>query len=90
MTESRPLVDAKTAFASLDLDFNHGFGLGEEGMSMSAGLSPGMAPRTSDSDVSASEKLMEDMAQGAVVDVNISLCNTSWPTATQRRSSSRR
>ncbi|RDX39629.1 hypothetical protein OH76DRAFT_662268, partial [Lentinus brumalis] len=30
----RPLMDAKTAFAGLDLDFEHGFALGEEGMSV--------------------------------------------------------
>ena len=64
-------MDAKTAFAGLELDFEHGFGLGEEGMSVSAGL----ASRAKHSsmhlgDVSALDKLMEDMAQGAGVGVS--------------------
>ena len=69
-------MDAKTAFAGLDLDFEHGFALGEEGMSVSAGLGTGMTARARHSsmhlgDVSALDKLMEDMAHGAGVDVNL-------------------
>ncbi|KAI0752981.1 hypothetical protein C8Q80DRAFT_1267434 [Daedaleopsis nitida] len=72
-------MDAKRAFAGLELDFEHGFGLGEEGMSVSAGLGIGMGARAKHSsmhlgDVSALDKLMEDMAQGAGVEVNM---NTS-------------
>ena len=68
-------MDAKKAFEGLDLDFEHGFGLGEEGMSVSAGL----ASRAKHSsmhlgDVSALDKLMEDMAQGGGVGVS---ANTS-------------
>ena len=68
-------MDAKHAFAGLELDFEHGFGLGEEGMSMSAGL---MSARPKSSsmhlgDVSALDKLMEDMAQGAGVEVPANL-----------------
>lgn len=72
-------MDAKRAFAGLELDFEHGFGLGEEGMSMSAGLM-GSRPKHSSmylGDVSALDKLMEDMAQGAGVDVSASANNTS-------------
>ncbi|CDO76943.1 hypothetical protein BN946_scf184709.g5 [Trametes cinnabarina] len=36
-SEGTPM-DAKRAFEGLELDFEHGFGLGEEGMSVSAGL----------------------------------------------------
>ncbi|RPD53327.1 hypothetical protein L226DRAFT_540672 [Lentinus tigrinus ALCF2SS1-7] len=79
---SRPAMDAKTAFEGLDLDFGRGFALGEEGMSVSAGLGTGMTARAKHSsmhlgDVSALDKLMEDMAQGAGVDVNVSLGNVS-------------
>ncbi|EIW54561.1 uncharacterized protein TRAVEDRAFT_173778 [Trametes versicolor FP-101664 SS1] len=74
-------MDAKRAFEGLDLDFEHGFALGDEGMSVSAGLgmramvarhaSPTPAARESGvhlGDVSALDRLMEDMAQGAQVD----------------------
>ena len=70
-------MDAKRAFAGLELDFEHGFGLGEEGMSVSAGLGVGIAARAkrhsrSESlhggvhlgDVSALDRLMEDIGQG--------------------------
>ncbi|RDX41409.1 hypothetical protein OH76DRAFT_1489500 [Lentinus brumalis] len=77
----RPLMDAKTAFAGLDLDFEHGFALGEEGMSVSAGLGTGVTARARHSgmhlgEVSALDKLMEDMAQGAGVDVNASVVSS--------------
>ena len=75
-----PKMDAKHAFAGLDLDFEHGFGLGEEGMSVSAGLGVGIAARAkrhsrSESihggvhlgDVSALDRLMEDIGHGAGV-----------------------
>ncbi|KAI0665699.1 hypothetical protein C8Q78DRAFT_1157498 [Trametes maxima] len=97
-------MDAKRAFEGLELDFEHGFGLGEEGMSVSAGLgtrsfsrhagpSPGAgaAPGLGDraivpeqaasprrgsmhlGDVSALDRLMEDMAQGAPMDTTADL-----------------
>ncbi|KAI0827839.1 hypothetical protein BC628DRAFT_1409423 [Trametes gibbosa] len=98
---------AKGVFEGLDLDFGQGFALGEEGMSVSAGLGihsmvsrhtdlvlgPGAAPGLREratspltaastpihnlsvrdssmhlGDVSALDKLMEDMAQGAQTD----------------------
>ncbi len=64
-------MDAKTAFAGLDLDFEHGFALGEKGMRVSAGLGPGVTARVRHSGmhlgkVSRLDKLMEDMAQGGV------------------------
>ncbi|TBU23853.1 hypothetical protein BD311DRAFT_703183 [Dichomitus squalens] len=74
-------MDAKRAFAGLELDFEHGFGLGEEGMSVSAGLGVGIAARAkrhsrSESvhggvhlgDVSALDRLMEDIGHGAGAD----------------------
>ncbi|KAI0325319.1 hypothetical protein GY45DRAFT_1261096 [Cubamyces sp. BRFM 1775] len=109
-------LDAKRAFEGLELDFEHGFALGEEGMSVSAGLgmratsrhmgpSPGIGPapglgnrppaaaglrdlsvRRSSmylGDVSALDKLMEDMAQGAQIDTpaatDLSLLSESEP-----------
>ncbi|KAI0364141.1 hypothetical protein BV20DRAFT_1116518 [Pilatotrama ljubarskyi] len=110
-------TDAKRAFEGLDLDFEHGFALGDEGMSLSAGLgmrsmarhaspSPGAsaAPGLGEcatspvapspihalnvqrssmhlGDVSALDKLMEDMAQGAQIDpsADFSLLSESEP-----------
>ncbi|KAH9846776.1 hypothetical protein C2E23DRAFT_788645 [Lenzites betulinus] len=113
-------MDAKGAFEGLDLDFGHGFALGEEGMSVSAGLgihsmvsrhaepspgagaAPGLGERPSSprsagpvpirgmsvrdssmhlGDVSALDKLMEDMAQGAQMDTaaDFSLLSESEP-----------
>ena len=86
-------MDAKRAFAGLELDFEHGFGLGEEGMSVSAGLGVGIAARAkrhsrSESlhggvhlgDVSALDRLMEDIGQGAGVDAS---ANTSITAGTE-------
>ena len=67
-------MDAKRAFAGLDLDFEHGFGLGEEGMSVSAGLRPARHSGVHLGDVSALDKLMEDIGHGAGVGVS---ANTS-------------
>ncbi|OBZ69476.1 Septin ring organizing protein mid2 [Grifola frondosa] len=58
-------IDARRAFEGLELDFGRGFAMGDEGMSMSAGL--GLAIHGSDmhlGDVSALDKLVEDVAQG--------------------------
>ncbi|KAI0759966.1 hypothetical protein BD413DRAFT_594445 [Trametes elegans] len=111
-----PKMDAKRAFEGLELDFEHGFALGEEGMSVSAGLGmrsvrhsspspgsapapglghratsppvptamPALSPRRSGmhlGDVSALDKLMEDMAQGAQIDpaADLSLLSESEP-----------
>ena len=86
-------MDAKRAFAGLELDFEHGFGLGEEGMSVSAGLGVGIAARAkrhsrSESlhggvhlgDVSALDRLMEDIGQGAGVGAS---ANTSVTAGTE-------
>ncbi|KAI8974021.1 hypothetical protein BD414DRAFT_498895 [Trametes punicea] len=97
-------MDTKSAFEGLELDFEHGFALGEEGMSVSAGFglrsmsrdmgpspgagtAPGLGtharsppvPETGSplsmhrspmhlGDVSALDKLMEDMAQNVQMD----------------------
>ncbi|KAH9942234.1 uncharacterized protein BXZ73DRAFT_87885 [Epithele typhae] len=59
-------MDTKRALEGLDLDFEHGFGLGEEGMSVSAGLTSRAKPSNMRlGEVSALDKLMEDMAQNA-------------------------
>ncbi|KAI0349954.1 hypothetical protein OH77DRAFT_1464614 [Trametes cingulata] len=110
-------MDVKRAFEGLDLDFEHGFALGDEGMSLSAGLgmrsmarhaspspgagsAPGLGERAASpaapspihalsvrrssmhlGDVSALDKLMEDMAQGAQIDpsADFSLLSESEP-----------
>ncbi|KAI0629085.1 hypothetical protein C8Q77DRAFT_1144912 [Trametes polyzona] len=112
-------MDAKHAFEGLELDFEHGFALGEEGMSVSAGLgvrsmaarhaepspgasaAPGLGERAVSplaapppaeglsvrnssmhlGDVSALDKLMEEMGQSAQMDTtaDFSLLSESEP-----------